>query len=314
MKNIDEGDSIFRSLSICLTDKCNMSCSYCLRECDVAKRKMLPLESIKKAIDFFVSMEPEKTKYIQLTGGEVFLYPDIYSLIEYILAKGCICRLQTNGLLLRHATLTRPDLIGHPSVVIKASLDGWNERINSKYRGVGTFRPIVIGIESTLTLNKKVAIKTVIHEGNFDGLNRMLDFCMRLGVAGWSYNTLMQKGRSNLATSVSQLDVVKKLIPLFNTSRYCRMLNGTDIQIMFWMFSNGISTRPKYFFINYDGGIYITDRTESSRHTGSIFNDDLKSQFVLKNIDLTVPWELLSFVGTHLNVEIEKKKVVAYEK
>ena len=92
------------------------------------------------------------------------------------------------------------------------------------------------------------------------------------------------------------------------------MLNGTDIQILFWMYKNKISARPKYFFINFDGNIYITDKVSQSRLTGSIFREDLHSQFVMRDLDLTVPRKLIHYVGTHLNVEIEKEKVGPNEK
>lgn len=311
MKPITESFDIYRGPVICLTDFCNMNCSYCSRDCSVRKQKHLPIEKVKEIIDFFSTKESEGSKYVQFTGGEIFVYPDIFTAIEYALEKGFICRLQTNGMLLRKAVRERPDLLSHPLVIIKVSLDGWDQKTNGYYRGAGTFAPTVKGIEATLSVNPNVGIKTVIHEKNFTGLGKMLDLCLELGVKGWTYNTLMLRGRATHETSVNELAVAKKLIPKYNQLKYCRLLNGSNIQVYHWMNSCEKTSLPPYFFVMNDGDVFVTDRLVSERKIGSVFKAEMREQFcaekVLHKIDLTVSDEMLRYVVSHLHVEIEKQ-------
>ena len=311
IKPITESFDIYRGPVICLTDFCNMKCSYCSRDCVTEGQRHLPIEKVKEVIAFFSEKKLAGTKYVQFTGGEIFVYPDIFTAIEYALEKGFICRLQTNGILLRKAVKERPDLLSHPSVVIKVSLDGWDKKTNGHYRGAKTFTPTVKGIEAALSVNPNVGIKTVIHERNFIEIWKMLDLCLDLGVKGWTYNTLMLRGRATHGTSVNEIAVTKKLIPKYNQVKYCRLLNGSNVQVYHWMNACGKKSLPPYFFVMNDGDVFVTDRLIPERKIGSVFNTDLDEQFcaekVLNKVNLTVSDELLRYVSSHLRVEIEKQ-------
>lgn len=318
MEPIIESFDIYRGPVICLTDFCNMKCLYCSRDCSVSKWHHLPLEKVIEIIEFFSKKNPGGQKYVQLTGGEVLVYPDIFTVIEYVLKKGFICRLQTNGLLLKKAVKERPDLFSHPSMVIKISLDGWNRETHGHYRGVETFTPIVKGVESALSINSNVGIKTVVHERNFMEIGKMLDLCNSLGVKGWSYNTLMQRGRAKQGTFVNELAVTKKLVPKYNQLKYCRLLNGSNVQVYHWMNVCGKTSLPPYFFIMNNGDVFVTDKTDPERKIGSVFDTGIENQFcarrVLRRIDLTVSDKVLQYVASHLKVGIEKNKRVCHEK
>ena len=140
MKPISESFNIYRGPVICLTDFCNMSCSYCSRNCSTQKQQHLPIEKVKEIITFFSVKKSSGAKYVQFTGGEIFVYPDIFTAIEYALEKGFVVRLQTNGVLLRKAVRERPDLLSHSSVIVKVSLDGWDQKTNGCYRGEKTHK------------------------------------------------------------------------------------------------------------------------------------------------------------------------------
>ena len=312
MRPIEEEPDIFNGLAICLTNKCNMDCTYCSRNSGIGRSECLSLQTVLATLDFFNSKRPNQRKYLQLTGGEIFTYPDIFSVIEYAIEKGFICRLQTNGLLLKRAVQKRPELLSSKQVVIKVSLDGWDEHTHGLYRGVETFQPIVAGVKAALSVNPNVALKTVIHEENFDRIGRMLDFCLKIGVKGWSYNTLMKLGRSSKVTAITELMIAEKLVPLYNRAKYCRLLNGSNVQVYKWMQTQRLNCWPPFFFVNYDGRIFVTDKTIDERLVGSVFGRNLEEEFVYneKTVDLgtlTVSSEVLDYVANHLRVEIERR-------
>ncbi len=310
LNKISNSIDLWGGFCICLTNKCNLSCKYCSRNCNNKGRDSLPFNTVKAVIDFFYKKTSIGKKSIQFTGGEIFLHDRIDDIIEYALCKGFTCQLQSNGILIPQAIKRRPDLFSNPNVIFKISLDGWNKDINGLYRGLNSFELTVNGIISAKSINKTVGIKTVIHEGNFLNLDKMLDFCLRLKVEGWSYNILFDRGRSQEKADISELAVVKKLLPLFQIQKYTHLMNGTNIQAYLLLNALGIKSLPYYFFVNGDGNIYITDNTVRERLVGNVFKAILTSEFTvsfpLTNIDLTINRQVLKYITSHIKVEIER--------
>jgi len=273
------------------------------------------LRKVKEIIDLFHHKNPNGKKAMLLTGGEIFVYDYIDEVIEYALNRGFVCQLQTNGRLIPEVVKRRPDIYSNQGVRIKISLDGWNAKTHEQYRGHGTFGPVVIGIKSALSINPNVGVKTVIHEGNLAGIKEMLDFCLEMGVKGWSYNTLMERGRSRSSTSITEMEVTRKIIPLLKKERYRRLLNGTSIQTYLWLIATGRKSLSPYFFINSDGGIYITDKTIPERQVGSIYPKVRSSEFsshrqrVIRRVDLTIESEMLELISSHFRVKIERSSL-----
>lgn len=310
MSPIQEDHDMWNGLCIALTSKCNMECGYCSRNSSPSKKESLELNRIKKILDLFSKTKPRKTKYLQLTGGEVFMYPKIICVLEYALKLGFVCRIQTNGLLLSEMFKKYPKILSSNRVIIKVSLDGWSPETHGFFRGYKTFYPIVEGVKVALNHNPLVGLKTVICDNNFNDIQKMLDFCLSLKARGWSYNTLMIRGRSKVGTKITELDVAKKLVPIYNQLRYCKLLNGSNIQIYFWMKYAGWEKLPPYFFINFDGDVYVTDHAIEERKIGSIYKDNLADQFdasqVINKLVPTVSCDLLDYVYSNLNVSVKE--------
>lgn len=311
MKPIIEGQGFWGGFSICLTNKCNLLCRYCSRNCGAKKNESIPVENVKQIIDLFYKNNPNGKKVVLFTGGEIFVYDHINEVIKYALDRGFICQLQTNGILLPMFVRERPDIYSDGRLAIKISLDGWNSDIHEKYRGRDTFELVTAGVRSALSINPNIGLKTVVHDSNFPEIRKMLDFCLELGINGWSYNTLMDRGRSKKSTTITEMDLTKKLIPLFKMKKYHRLLNGTNIQTYLWLIATKRRSLSPYCFINNDGGVYVTDRTVNERRVGSIYSSELNSIFttdmrkVSRLVDLTVESGMLRLVASHFDVEIE---------
>ncbi len=84
-----------------LTTRCNFSCQHCLRALEDPKD--LPLDVATKTLE---GARKYNYRFVSLTGGEPFLYPDLEALIERATALGYRLALVTNGYnLLEHARL-----------------------------------------------------------------------------------------------------------------------------------------------------------------------------------------------------------------
>jgi len=133
-----------------LTPLCNLRCVMCGQRGDkgvlkgsfaaAEASKIVPLEDYKRLVDQIKHKHP----VVYLWGGEPFLYPDLFALIDYMMEAGLIVTVNTNGTFLeRHAEqIVRKKWHG-----LFVSLDGFEET-NDRIRGDGSYRRVIAGFEA----------------------------------------------------------------------------------------------------------------------------------------------------------------------
>lgn len=89
------------SLELELSRACNISCLYCYAASGAPMEEELNLAEIKAVVD--QAAELGARKIIVLGGGEPLLYPQVFPVIDYILAKGIQVDIFTNGTLITDA-------------------------------------------------------------------------------------------------------------------------------------------------------------------------------------------------------------------
>jgi len=122
------------------------------------------------------------TLAITITGGEPFLRPDIFPILERIHQKGISSHLCTNGTLLNKATIEK--LMHSPPTSISVSLDSHEAEIHNELRGKDCFYTAVRGIKMLKEMipKTKIGINYLICKKNFQGVSRMVPFAESLGV------------------------------------------------------------------------------------------------------------------------------------
>ena len=80
-----------------ITDTCNYDCSFCGDENKVGRRGRLDLETNKKIVDAIAIACAGSPYWIQITGGEPTLYPDLIELLSYMKEKGAMIKMISNG-------------------------------------------------------------------------------------------------------------------------------------------------------------------------------------------------------------------------
>ena len=81
-------------LSIGITSRCNLQCSYCYSAKDNLSAKDVDLEHVTKTIEEFYALG---TRVVMLQGGEPLLHKDIVKIIDYVKSKNMYCSVTTNG-------------------------------------------------------------------------------------------------------------------------------------------------------------------------------------------------------------------------
>lgn len=137
-------------VSIEVTHRCNSRC----RTCNFWEKKSEEEKARELSIDVYHNLLSELkelgTKRVAIVGGEPLLYQDIFKLLKMSKEKGFATSLGTNALLLGNKI---DELIEADIDILEISLDGSNETIHDKNRGIeGAFRNVLKTIKE---INKR---------------------------------------------------------------------------------------------------------------------------------------------------------------
>jgi len=180
-----------------LTPLCNLRCVMCgqLGEKGVLKgrfaaeeaKKIVPLETYKRLVDEIKGKHPT----IYLWGGEPFLYPDLFPLVDYMKDSGLAVSVNTNGTYLaKHAE----EIVRKKWHALFVSLDGFEET-NDKIRGEGSYRRVVEGFEAINREKERqgshlphMGIVSTVNNLNYKDLYRLAEAAQGFGLSWHIFN------------------------------------------------------------------------------------------------------------------------------
>jgi MoaA/NifB/PqqE/SkfB family radical SAM enzyme len=179
-----------QTVSFTITNACNLRCRMCgqwseegyIRAQPAPLRHELGLPDWKRLID---ELADHNLKSVLLRGGEVFQYPDILPLLEYLRSKGLFASIDTNGTRLAPFAA---DLVRLGNMHLTVSVDG-PEEIHDSVRGVkGTFQRLREGLARLVEEEKKQgtalskSITFTISPYSYRGLGQLPDVARSLGI------------------------------------------------------------------------------------------------------------------------------------
>jgi radical SAM protein with 4Fe4S-binding SPASM domain len=131
---------------------------------------------------------------LTITGGEPFLYKDLFQLLNNIVSLDLVVRaIETNGTLL--TTEVVKELSKYKDIIsfIAVSLDG-PRNVHESTRGYRTFPKVIKSIKMLIDSGFNVSINTIISKDlislSYKELKIFLDFLVRLGVKGVNFINL----------------------------------------------------------------------------------------------------------------------------
>jgi hopanoid biosynthesis associated radical SAM protein HpnH len=220
------------------THLCNLACSGCgrIREYADTIREMMPLE------ECFRSVDECPAPVVTITGGEPFLYPQIYELIEGVLQRGKHIYLCTNGLLLEKAL---EKMKPHPNFTLNVHMDGMEETHDRILEKTGAFRTAVEGIRKAKKLGFRLCTNTTIFkETDLNEIDTLFTLLKSLGVdgflvaPGFGYEAVGEKlflERRDIENKFRQVYEMSKRHRFFSTPMYLRFLMGEkELQCTPW--------------------------------------------------------------------------------
>ncbi len=180
-----------------LTPLCNLRCVMCGQrgEKGVLKgnfaaeesKKIVPLETYKRLVDEIKHKRPT----IYLWGGEPFLYPDLFPLVDYMKDAGLAVSVNTNG---THMAKNAEEIVRKKWHALFVSLDGFEET-NDRIRGAGSYRRVVEGFEAINREKKRqgshlphMGIVSTVNNLNYKDLYRLAEASQNFGLSWHIFN------------------------------------------------------------------------------------------------------------------------------
>lgn len=142
----------------CLTDACNMACSYCGR-----RDRGTPELPVERTIAVATELVDAGVYRVALTGGEPLQHQACLPLMETLVAGGVQVSLNSNGVLLpRYARRLRGLVSG-----ICVSLDGGREA-HDRLRGEGSWDRVMAGARAAREAGIPLSFHCVLSASNVD--------------------------------------------------------------------------------------------------------------------------------------------------
>jgi SynChlorMet cassette radical SAM/SPASM protein ScmE len=182
-----------RSVSISITGRCNLRCKYCFYADEMRALNDLPA---KNWLAFFDELGHLGIMDVSMTGGEAFTRPDLFELIDGIIANRMRYSLVSNGTLINEATIEKFD-VGKRRLrldSIQISIDGSCAEVHDLSRP-NSFTRAIRGLRLLKEANFPLAVRVTINRHNLSDLENIAHLLLdEIGLPSFSSNEAMPIG------------------------------------------------------------------------------------------------------------------------
>jgi MoaA/NifB/PqqE/SkfB family radical SAM enzyme len=181
-----------KSISLELTNICNLRCSYCMRDEDAlyhTPANFFPVELLRRIIRS--AKRPEcGFNSISFTGGEVTIHPRFREIVEAVREEGWHFSFVTNGW---HFDRVYPVLLENRAAlnVVAFSLDGATREAHDFWRGEGSFVRVVRAMTRCKMRGLPFIVKAPIRRDTVAHLQEFALFSARMGARALHFSHLL---------------------------------------------------------------------------------------------------------------------------
>jgi len=262
--------SQLQEMDLCVTYRCNQSCSFCSESAGKALPDEMPLERqlalIREAAEFGL-------RSIHFSGGEPTVHPGLPKMIEMAAKSGIDSRVISNGYRLSRDKIRQYKDAGLDAIMF--SVDGLEMNHNCLRGMPDAYRNVTKAVEISLEEGIKTRVNMVIWRVNENDIIPLMKECEALGVDIFSAFLGCPTGRGKsmapmLLTSWQWRNILKNVKLTIQTSR-------PKMQVVFekgdcWLLEEPVldmntihgcgagcarlATQNEYIIVRSDGNIY----------------------------------------------------------
>jgi len=182
-----------KTVSISITGQCNLKCKYCFYANEMTALRDL---NTKDWLKVFSELGKMKIMDVSLTGGEAFARPDLFELIDGVIANRMRYNILSNGTLINEKIITQ-FAKGKRRIRldnIQISIDGSCAEIHNKSRP-NSFEKAVKAIRLLIESGYPVVVRTTINKYNLYDLENIAFLLLEdIGLRSFSTNGAMPIG------------------------------------------------------------------------------------------------------------------------
>jgi MoaA/NifB/PqqE/SkfB family radical SAM enzyme len=156
-----------------ITTRCNARCTFC----HIYKEKN---RSVRKddVIKNLLDLKKLGIRFIDFTGGEPLLHPDIPEMLQTAKQLGFITTVTTNCILYPRRAHELRGLID----LLHFSLDGPSPKVHDRIRGASCFHLVMESFAMARDLGERPDILYTVDDTNLSALNDMIQIAIKLGL------------------------------------------------------------------------------------------------------------------------------------
>jgi MoaA/NifB/PqqE/SkfB family radical SAM enzyme len=176
-----------------VTNECNLACLHCIEESGPGKafRDELSEEQIFAVLAQFVESE---VPYLSFSGGEPMIHPLFFKMAEYVCARNCELKVETNGHSLSEANCARLKELGVKAVQV--SLDGATRATFNRMRIRGEFDVVTDGMRSLRAAGVPMEVNYSPTCFNVHEIGAAIDLAYELGAYSFYTGRTMYTGNA----------------------------------------------------------------------------------------------------------------------
>jgi len=219
------GDSP-KDFELALTGRCNLRCAYCFYADEMVGRADLPTQSW---LTFFEHLRSLAVRNLTLSGGELFLRKDLWTLLDGIVDGRMRYSLNTNGTLITEETVDRllQDARRRRLNIVQVSIDGSCAEIHDRSRGKGSFAGALRGLRLLKAAGLPVTARVTVNRHNVDDLEGTARLLLdEIGLNSFGTNDAMPMGTGCERQESIIITPAQRLTAMTTLARLDRMYPG----------------------------------------------------------------------------------------
>ncbi len=186
-----------KGLYIEITSKCNLKCKHCYNN---SGESIVDI-SVSSLENLVIDAIGEGVRNFTISGGEPFTRTDIVEIIKIILKNSSTTlTIVTNAMLITNALLLEiKNCVNNiERIHFQISVDGFDEKSHDFLRGSGSFKILSSKLNIFKELGFKTSFHVVLHSGNYNNVERIIEYAKNYNVKKVEFTFLKKKGRTDL--------------------------------------------------------------------------------------------------------------------
>jgi SynChlorMet cassette radical SAM/SPASM protein ScmE len=256
-----------RHVDIAITGKCNLACQYCFYADEMIARTNLPTN---RWLSFFDEMGRLGVMTVCLTGGEVFTRPDLFELIDGLIANRMRYTLLSNGTLITEKMLAQFEIGKRRQRLdsIQISIDGSRTEVHDRSRPM-SFGRALRGLKLLKEAVYPVTVRVTVNRFNVDDLENVARLLLEeVGLSSFSTNEAYACGATDRTEEDIILTPVQRQLAMETLTRLSEqydqrigaaagpLILARELKTMDDMLASGQTSRPGCGTLSACGGVF----------------------------------------------------------